>query len=382
MSVVEIAGWVIAVVVLVVVGATFVRSALGVERRAQLRMRARRRSKSAELAAVEASLDDAAFSPETIRASVKTIVTLGAAACDGAEPSELRSRPDAGLIRAWGASVRERYGEFVEIHRDPAVHVLRVVNRERRHEDRVIARVRVTLARDPDRSRNMPGDRTLLAARTVHVEERWTLGRGRHDWLLVSLSGDPLSSAVMAAPQITSPADDDERLREASLRELGATGAARGADAGELTDRDAPPARQLQDLSVVDDRFEPALLEATIKHILDAWELSADGSTRTFAELATKNAIRSLHYPGGPGGHRYVRDVSLSHWEVAGLNPAPERPTVQVAIEIKAATSRSDGKRLSGSDRRRRRLHLLWTLKLEADDAGEPRWRLAASENR
>jgi hypothetical protein len=381
-SIVEIAGWVIAVVVLVAAGATFARSALGVERRAQLRVRARRRAKTAERAAVEASLDDAAFSPEMIRASIKTIVTLGAAACDGAEPPGLRSRPDAGLIRAWGASVRDRYGEFVEIHRDPAVHVLRVVNRDGANEDRVVARVRVTLARDPDRSRNMPGDQTLLAARSVHVEERWTLGRHRDGWLLVSLSGDPLSAAVMSAPLITSPADDDERLREASLRELGATGAANGAGAGELADRDAPPAEQLRDLSVVDDRFEPALLEATIAHILDAWEQSTDGSTHTLAKVATKNAIRSLQYPGGPGGHRYVRDVRLRHWEVAGLNPTPERPTVQVALEIKAATYRSDGRRLSGSDRRRRRLNLLWTLKLDADQAGEPRWRLDSSEDR
>jgi hypothetical protein len=334
----------------------------------------------AERAAVEASLDDEAFSPETIRASVRTIVTFGAAVCDGAEPPELRSRPDAGLIRAWGRAVRDRYGEFVEIHRDPAVHVLRVVNRTGSREDRVVARVRVTLARDPDRSRNLPGDQTLLAARTVHVEERWTLGRGRHDWVLVSLSGDPLSAGVMSAPLITSPADDDERLREASLRELGATGAANGA--AELVDPDAPPPAQLEDLSVVDDRFEPALLEATIKHVLDAWEQSSDGSNRALTEVATKNAIRSLEHPGGPGGHRYVRDVSLSRWEVAGLNPTPERPTAQVAVRIKAATYRSDGRRLSGSDRRRRRLSLLWTLKLDADRAGGPRWLLDASEDR
>ena len=61
---VEIAEW----AVLATVTVTFARSALNAERRAQLRLGARRRHNRAERAAVEASLDDPAFSPDAIRA--------------------------------------------------------------------------------------------------------------------------------------------------------------------------------------------------------------------------------------------------------------------------------------------------------------------------
>lgn len=371
MPVVEIAEWVISGGVLVAVTATCARAAMNAERRAQLRLGARRRHKRAERAAVEASLDDPAFSPDAIHAAVKTIATLGVAVSDGHEPPALRGRRDIGLIRAWGNGVRAEAGEFLAIDEDPTVTVLRVVNRGDEAEDRVVARVIVNIARDPHRSHTLPGDRTLMAARHVRVEQRWTLGRHGDDWFLVSLGGDPLSSAVMSSPLIASPAADDDRLREAGLQELGAAGAVAGLDAAELVDPDAPPVQKLNDLALVDDRFDAALLQATIKHIVEAWEAVSDGSAHPLSDVATKRGIRSLEYPGGPGGRRYIRDATLSHWEVAGITPA----TVRVAVEIKAAVYRSDGRSTTGSDRHRRKLGLVWTLKLGGGPEAS-RWRL------
>jgi hypothetical protein len=145
--------------VLVAVTATFARSALNAERRAALRFRARRRHKRAEHVAVEASLDDPAFSPDAIRAAVKTIAALGVAVSDGHEPQALRGRRDIGLIRAWGKGVRAEAGEFLRVDADPTVHVLRVVNREDDAEDRVVARVCIDIARDPHRSHSLPATR-------------------------------------------------------------------------------------------------------------------------------------------------------------------------------------------------------------------------------
>jgi hypothetical protein len=376
-AVVEIAEWVISGAVLATVAVTFARFALNAEKRAQLRLGARRRQKRAERAAVEASLDDPAFSPDAIRAAVKTIATLGVAVSDGHEPPTLRGRRDIGLIRAWGTGVRAEAGEFLALDEDPMVHVLRVVNREDEAEDRVVARVCINIARDPHRSHNLPGDRTLLAARHVRLEQRWTLARHGDDWFLVSLSGDPLSSTVMSSPLIASPASDDARLREAGLQELGAAGAVAGVDAGELLDRDASPSEKLNDLALVDDRFDPALLEATIKHIVEAWEAVSDGSAHPLSEVATKHGIRSLAFPGGPGGRRYIRDATLSHWKIAAITP----PTVRVAVEIKAAVYRSDGRSVTGSDRRRRKLNFAWTLKLGSEPGEASRWRLDDSDD-
>ena len=368
----EIAEWVVSGGVLVAVTVTFARSAFNAERRAALRLGARRRDRRAERTAVEASLDDPAFSPDSIRAAVKTIATLGVAVSDGDEPPALRGRRDIALIRAWGRGVRAEAGAFLRVDADPTVHVLRVVNREDEAEDRVVARVCMNIARDPRRSHNLPGDQTLLAARHVRLEQRWTLGRHGDDWFLLSMSGDPLSSAVMSAPLIASPVDDEDRLREAGLQELGAAGAVAGVSAGELVDSDSTPSQQLIDLALVDDRFDPTLLEATIKHILEAWEAVSDGSAHPLSEVATKKGIRSLEYPGGPGGRRYVRDATLSHWNVSEITSGG----VRVAVQLKAAVYRSDGHSVTGSDSRRRKLSLVWTLKLGRDADEAARWRL------
>jgi hypothetical protein len=111
-AVVEIAEWVISGGVLVAVSATFARSALNAERRAALRLGVRRRHKRAERVAVEASLDDPAFSPDAIRAAVKTIAALGVAVSDGDEPQALRGRRDIGLIRGWGKGVSWQRGDI------------------------------------------------------------------------------------------------------------------------------------------------------------------------------------------------------------------------------------------------------------------------------
>ena len=90
MGIGEIAELVVSGGVLVAVMATFARSAFNAEKRAALRLGARRRDRRAERTAVEASLDDPAFSPDSIRAAVKTIATLGVAVSDGDEPPALR----------------------------------------------------------------------------------------------------------------------------------------------------------------------------------------------------------------------------------------------------------------------------------------------------
>jgi len=49
---------------------------------------------------------------------------------------------------------------------------------------------------------------------------------------------------------------------------------------------------------------------------------------------------------------------------------------VRVAVQIKAAVYRSDGQSLTGSDRLRRKLSLVWTLRLDGAPDAAARWRL------
>ena len=132
---------------------------------------------------------------------------------------------------------------------------------------------------------------------------------------------------------------DEKRLREAGLQELGAAGAVAGVNAAELVDSDASPTEKLN----------------------DSWW-----------QPPTEDGIRSLEHPGGPAAGVTSATPRCRTGNVAGITPA----TVRVAVQIKAAVYRSDGHSFTGSDRRRRKLSLVWTLKLGGAPDDAARWRL------
>ncbi|MGZ4167897.1 MAG: hypothetical protein ACXVR1_07000 [Solirubrobacteraceae bacterium] len=79
------------------------------------------------------------------------------------------------------------------------------------------------------------------------------------------------------------------------------------------------------------------LIEAAVRHIVEAWEESADGSD-------------------------------------ASATP----PSVEVRVRVRAAAW-TDGLVRASDDRAARRLELAWTLALDEATHGHPRWRLTHS---
>jgi len=356
---------------LAVIGWTFVRSTVDTERRAQLRLRAVGRVRRAERAAVEAALDDPVFAPDLVHESVKAILTLAGTVWSGTETAALRHRRDRALIRSWAQSRVVWLAGALRVSGEPKVDILRVINRESENEDRVVTRVRFTVDRGP-------GYQAL--ARKIHLDERWTLAHHDGTWLLVSVAGDPLAGPVLSAPLIASPAADSERLGEASLRELATGSASASIRLAELVDTGAPPEDQLRDLSVIDDRFSPLLLEATLTHIVGAWEAS-DGPEAPLHSVATKKGVHALLFPSGSGGRRFIADAKLEHWKAVGVDLDQARPSVSVAVRLKAACYSADGHYGSGSDRKQRNLDLAWTLELEDGGDDQPHWLLTRSED-
>ncbi|MGL1576719.1 hypothetical protein ACSTHJ_00375, partial [Vibrio parahaemolyticus] len=86
--------WALSGAVLAVIGWSIVRATVDSERRARLRLLARRRSSRAELAAVEASVESPAFSPERVRADVTAILRLLESVWKSVEPHDPPDRPD------------------------------------------------------------------------------------------------------------------------------------------------------------------------------------------------------------------------------------------------------------------------------------------------
>jgi hypothetical protein len=369
---VAIAEWVLTGGLLAGIGYVFLRSVVSGGQRGRLRVMALRRAPRARRAAVQASLDDPVFAPERVESAVARILELTEALWHHGPERALHGRPDERVIRAWAENSAEVLGPDARLAGHKRVDILEVVNREREAEDRVVVRVRVQIDRGP----HVP-----FAARHVPLDTRWTLRHHDDEWYLATVAGDPLAASLLSAPLIASPDEDTERLREASFEELTAPARPGGPSPGELMDADAPPAQQLKDLAVADDRFEPMLIEATVRHVVTAWEQSADGSDAPLLGVATGAGAHALNFPATGRGRRRVRDARLQHWEVIHVDASATPPRVAVRVRVQAAAWQTDGRAISGDDRHARRLDLVWTLELDESTREHPRWRLTDSED-
>ena len=313
-----IAEWVLTGGLLAGIGYTCVRSLVSGGRRGRLSVLALRRAPPARRAAEQAALDDPAFTPERIEAAVAQMLgdVLG---------------PDAQLVGR------------------PRVDILGVINRARESEDRVVVRVRARSQRGA-------------------IDERWTLAHRAARWRLLTQAGDPLAEPLLTAPLIPGPEDDDQRLNETSLQELSAQPRT-GSTPGALVDTGAPAPEQLRDLSVVDERFDPMLIESAVAHIVQAWEQSSDGSDAPLLAVATGAGAHALMFPAGHG-RRGARDARLQHWEISRVNATATPPCVEVRLRVRAVLQ---------PEHHPRRVDLVWTLALDESRHGRPRWRLAHS---
>src|SRR5690606_19271196 len=77
-----------------------------------------------------------------------------------------------------------------------------------------------------------------------------------------------------------------------------------GVAVAEVADGDlADEARaQALDLSLVDERFAPHVLEAAARRVVAAWAEAVDGEDEPLEAVADPAAVRTLLYPGDPSG--------------------------------------------------------------------------------
>ncbi len=327
------------------------------------------RAGRAHYAAVEAAEDDPVFAPETIEAAVASMVALAGDVWSGIESPERPDRADERIVTAWARSWQLRLGRGLSAHDNPSVDVLHVVNRHDEDEDRVVLRVRL----------HIHCAQPSWGQHRAHCDERWTLGRRGADWILLSVSGDPLAGPILNAPFVTDPSGDTERLTEESLAELlTADGSSKDVDLSDLVSPEEAPSLALADLSVVDPRFDPSLLGAALSHLLEAWETAVTGSESPLAELASPQARDALLRPG-PESQLYVRDVVLKSWEVIKLHLDRKPPVVDVELHVVAVryVVRFESAIRVGNATDPRPVTLTWTLELT--ESSEVPWQLISA---
>jgi hypothetical protein len=326
--------------------------------------------------ALIASLDDPAFDPDTIRGAVGAIAAAVDEIWAGARSDLVSARPDARLLEEWAAQIVQSTGPGVRIARPPTLRIIGLVNREGEQEDRIVARVRIALRRDTH-SMTWPGDGTIMATRRARFTQRWTLMRVGGQWYLASAVPAGHDRVPFARARIASAVDDSARLREAALREL--AGNDRTPHPAELIDHHSQPGTQLTELAMLDERFSPALIEATLRRVIECWEIAGVGSEAPLRAICTTPAITQLRHPAGAGMTRTIHDASLNTWTVTRLDAAAAHPTITTQVTING-TWRNQGARFSGAAGGPfRTLREVWTLALRDGPDGQPQWRLVHS---
>ena len=258
-----------------------------------------------------------------------------------------------------------------------------LVNREDDADDRVVVRVTAVLrdvvldASGRVLKRNEEDDELTTLA------EYWTLGRAGERWLLLSIEQDAEGAHHLDAPIVASPWSDEARLHDDAVTELAVADAVPDAAVGELVDVDyAGDARvQAMDLSVVDGRFAPAVLEAAARRAVEAWAEAVDGADAALERAATPEAAHALLYPRGTNTRLVVRGPRLQALRIAALDAQAQPPTMVVEAELRGRRyleDRDTAAVLEGSKERETAFTERWTLALAEDDPATP-WRIVAT---
>jgi predicted lipid-binding transport protein (Tim44 family) len=342
------------------------------------------RVREVELAAASAAADDEAFDADAVRAAAADLYRETVAAWTARDRVRLASLLGRDLMVEWRRRLedfdRKGWHNVTEILDGPYVDYVGLTNRAGEAEDRVVVHIgAVTRDVVDDREGNTithSGSRS----ETTQVAEYWTLGRRDGRWVLLSIEQDAEGAHQLGAPLIATPSDDDERLRGASVTELAAADAVPAAALAEITpvDMDGDARAAALDLSLVDGRFAPEVLEVAARRAVEAWAEAVDGADAPLEAIADPAAVAALLYPGDPSRRTrlVVRGPRLEALRITGI----AQGTMTVRAEVRGRRYREDRDTLAlveGSRDRETRFTETWTLRL-GDDAGTP-WRIAAA---
>jgi predicted lipid-binding transport protein (Tim44 family) len=286
-------------------------------------------------------------------------------------------------MKGWHNEVRVRSG--------PEVQYVGMVNREDDREDRVVVRLSAEM---DDWCTTKHGESIFHDGATspqTSLREYWTLARSSVEddahWILLSIEQQAEGDHHLDSDIVATPWGDDKRLTADATLELAATDTpTAGFVTADLVDPDfAEDVRAAAlDLSLVDARFGPDVIQACVSRAVEAWVEAVDGPDDALAALATPEAIRALLHPGDdapdPSTRLVVRGVDVERIDVQDLQPTPEPARITVAITARGRRyieDRDTVQLLSGSQDTEREFVEYWILSLTGDELAP--WRIVGS---
>ena len=352
------------------------------------RRRARRRARVARVHAVsaEAAEDDAYFAADAVNRDAATLFRAVQAAWDARDDEKLQRLVGDDLLVEW----RRRLADFerrgwhsrCQVRSGPEVEYVGMVNRDDDADDRVVVRLEAEV-RDVVETRTggkvkKKGSDSEIAS----LAEFWTLARRDDRWIVVSIEQDAEGAHHLEAPLVPSPWSDDELLSDqTALERARADAAPEDAGVATLVDVDfaGDARRQALDLSLVDERFAPHVLEAAARRAVAAWAEAVDGDDAALRAVAGEDAARALLYPS-ERTRIVVRGPRLEELRIVSLDGEASPPRLGIEARVRGrryVEDRDTLELLSGSRDDETTFTERWTLAL--DGTGESPWRIAAA---
>lgn len=354
----------------------------------RLRKKRRERDAAVRLASAEAAEDDAYFAHEEVEREAVALFLAVQHAWSNNDVEQLQTMVGRDLMVEWERRLRDfaskGWRNVCTVHGAPELQYVGLVNREDDDEDRVT--VHLTATMDDyvlDRNGSKITHNESSSERRV-LEEYWTLARRGDRWTLASIEQAAEGHHHLDAEIVASPWSDS-RLHDDALVQLAGADAVvgDGVTAGELVDVDyAEDAHAAAlDLSLVDPRFGPDVLEAAARRALAGWAEAVDGEDAALEAVATPEAIRALLYADDAAKHRVVvRGPRLQRLRITALDGKAQPPTMDVAAEVRGrryVEDRDTAAVVAGS--RDAETTFTVALRMALDGEGPAAWRVVAA---
>uniref|UniRef100_A0A6J6A5P1 Unannotated protein n=1 Tax=freshwater metagenome TaxID=449393 RepID=A0A6J6A5P1_9ZZZZ len=132
------------------------------------------------------------------------------------------------------------------------------------------------------------------------------------------------------------------------------------------------------DLSLLDGRFAPDVLEAAARTAIAAWALAVDGPDDDLLAVASAEAVDQLLYPTGDRAERLVvRGPKIESVEINRLEPEPAPARMSLAVQVSGRRyieNRDTAAVVAGDKDRDVKFTETWAMALDGSD--EVPWRL------
>ncbi len=332
-----------------------------------------------ELATLEAADGESHFETEALEAEAQQLVRSVLMASAARDEDRLRRLVAPGHV----AEVRREPGflddvqrlPYVEILDGPTLELVNVINREGEAGDRVVIRCRAQV-NYPWLMTGMPVDYVL------NLDEYWTLSRHHERWVVRLRERAADGARHTKAAPLANPADDP-RLTDGAILELAAADAPDDMRATELVDPDLPDAHAaVLDLSLVDSRFSPVVLQAAVRELIAAWVEGIDGNDKSLRDVASPTAVQTLLFDGRGRRRtrRIVRDVRLERLRIVRFDADADPPRLWLQLGLHGTQRWTEERTMERVRERERAFETSWQLEL----GGPPHapWRLVSTSRR